>query len=135
MSNANAAGVIRLLPLVARTMVSLLVFDVAVAVGDYKRVHAMTRKVRVKKKATRSDTIPNVCWAVEEACVWYPKRALCLQRSTVATWALRRHGIPAELVIGYRPVPIDSHAWVEVDGRIVNDRPQYQKFYQVMDRL
>ena len=59
----------------------------------------------------------------------------CLQRSWVTSLLLRRHGIPSQVVIGYRPVPLDSHAWVEVAGRVVNDRPQYQKFYQVPDRL
>jgi hypothetical protein len=76
-----------------------------------------------------------VCWCVEEACVWYWKRSYCLQRSTVATWLLRRRGVPADLVIGFRPTPIDSHAWVEVNGVVVNDRPQYKKFYRVLERL
>ncbi len=74
-------------------------------------------------------------WAVDEACVWYVKRAPCLQRSAVATRLLRRHGVPAELVIGYRPIPFESHAWVEVGGQIVNDRPQYKKFFAVLERL
>ncbi len=74
-------------------------------------------------------------WAVDEACVWYVKRVACLQRSVIATWLLRRYGMQAELVIGYRPLPFESHAWVEVDGQVVNDRPQYQKFFTVLDRL
>jgi hypothetical protein len=76
-----------------------------------------------------------ICQAVAEACVWYPERAFCLQRSWTAALLLRRYGFPAQLVIGYRPIPVDSHAWVEVDGAVVNDRPQYQKFYRVLDRL
>jgi hypothetical protein len=76
-----------------------------------------------------------IVWAVDEACVWYFKRAPCLQRSAVATWLLRRYGIPASLVIGYRPMPFESHAWVEINGAIVNDRPQYQRFFTVLDRL
>jgi hypothetical protein len=39
------------------------------------------------------------------------------------------------VVIGFRPVPVDSHAWVEVDGKVVNDRPQYQKHFRVLERL
>jgi hypothetical protein len=58
-----------------------------------------------------------------------------LQRSVVATWLLRHHGWRAELVIGCRPLPFESHAWVEVDGQVVNDRPQYQKVFTVLDRL
>ena len=77
----------------------------------------------------------SIVWAVDEACVWYLKPVFCLQRSAVATWMLRRHGFDGSLVIGYRPVPFESHAWVEVDGLIVNDRPQYRKYFHVLERL
>jgi hypothetical protein len=60
---------------------------------------------------------------------------MCLQRSMVATWLLRRHGIAAKMVIGCRPLPFESHAWVEVDGCVVNDRPQYQRAFRVLERL
>jgi hypothetical protein len=53
----------------------------------------------------------------------------------VATWLLRHHGIGAHLVIGCRPLPFESHAWVEVDGRVVNDLPQYQRTFIVLNRL
>lgn len=67
--------------------------------------------------------------------MWYFKRAYCLQRSSVTVWMLRRLGIRAQLVIGYRPVPVDSHAWVEVDGIVVNDRQEYRIFFRELDRL
>lgn len=76
-----------------------------------------------------------VVWAVEEACVWYFKRAACLQRSFVTTRLLRRHGFAAEMVIGCRSLPFESHAWVELDGRVVNDLPQYQRAFTVLNRL
>jgi hypothetical protein len=76
-----------------------------------------------------------IVWSVEEACVWYVKRAHCLQRSAVTAWLLRAHGIDAEMVIGFRPLPFESHAWVEVAGDVVNDRPQYQKAFKVIDRI
>ena len=77
----------------------------------------------------------DIVWAVEEACVWYVKRVACLQRSFVATRLLRRHGFAAEMVIGCRPLPFESHAWVEIDGRVVNDLPQYPRAFTVLDRL
>jgi hypothetical protein len=76
-----------------------------------------------------------IVWCVEEACVWYMKRAHCLQRSAVTAWLLRAHGIDAEMVIGFRPLPFESHAWVEVAGDVINDRPQYQKAFKVIDRI
>lgn len=112
----------------------LALFDVLLLLG-YKRVSAFTKSRRVVRRVAAPDAVSGVCRLVEEACVWYYKRVYCLQRSSVTTWMLRRRGIRAELVIGYRPVPVDSHAWVEVDGRVVNDRPQYQIFYNVLERL
>jgi len=58
-----------------------------------------------------------------------------LQRSIVTARVMRRHGIPAEVVIGYRPSPFFSHAWVEVAGRVVNDSPAYQRRLRVLERL
>jgi hypothetical protein len=128
---ARVLGQIRL---VSEAFAALLLFD-ALARRGFERTHAFTRARQVARCVPGADTTSRVCAAVEEACVWYYKRAYCLQRSSVATWLLRRRGIQAELVIGFRPVPIDSHAWVEVGGVVVNDRPQYQKFFRVLDRL
>lgn len=54
-----------------------------------------------------------------------PWRANCLQRSTVLWRELNRRGVDADLRIGVRAGDTSPamHAWVEVDGRIVNDRP------------
>jgi Transglutaminase-like superfamily len=120
--------------LVVEAWIALVLFDLA-SIRGFGLVHTLVRRCPVAKSQPNERTVEQVCLAVEEACVWYMKRAYCLQRATVATWLLRRRGVGAELVIGYRPVPIDSHAWVEVDGRVVNDRQQYQKFFSVLDRL
>ncbi len=52
--------------------------------------------------------------------------SLCLGRSLVLWFLLRRRGIDAELVIGAQ-APVDghlpAHAWVEVQGIPVNDEP------------
>lgn len=67
------------------------------------------------------------CAAIDAASCFYVKPVLCLQRSVCAVRLLRRLGSPARLVIGFRAVPFLSHAWVEVDGRTVNDSPSYRK--------
>lgn len=90
--------------------------------------HAQTELAR--RQATRE-----VVDAVEEACVWYVARVQCLQRAAVTTWMLRDRGVNAALVIGVRPMPLEMHAWVEVDGVVVNDRPQYPRFFTVIERL
>lgn len=120
---------------VAEALLALLLFDL-VSLAGFKRTHALTHHMRVRgSERPAPGVVGHVCWCVDEACVWYWKRSYCLQRSTIVTWMLRRRGVAAELVIGYRPLPVDSHAWVEVDGIVVNDRPQYQRFYRVLERL
>lgn len=112
----------------------LIVYDIVSRMG-FARTHSLVAKCPVVKRRANDEMTARICDAVAEACAWYVKRALCLQRSAVTTWLLRLHGIPAELVIGCRPVPVQSHAWVEVHGQVVNDRPQYQIFFQVLERF
>jgi len=42
---------------------------------------------------------------------------------------LRRRGIPARLVIGTKVMPLLAHAWVEVDGVVINDWRRVQQAY------
>jgi hypothetical protein len=124
----------RLARLTIHAWAGLIVFDLAVQCG-FVRVHGWLTRCRPASPERTPLTAEEIVWAVDEACVWYVKRVACLQRSAIATWLLRRHGLRAELVIGCRPLPFESHAWVEIDGQVVNDRPQYQKHFTVLDRL
>ena len=78
--------------------------------------------------------VDRVCTAVNYACIWYPKQALCLQRSFVTTYMLRKHGVPAHMVLGAQKLPFKAHAWVEVDGQAINERSNVQATYAVWDR-
>ncbi len=120
--------------LIFQSFAGLLFFDLVGVTLGFPRLHSLARRFPLAKRRGRHSDA-QICQAVAEACVWYPKRAFCLQRSWVTSLLLRRHGIDSQIIIGFRPAPLDSHAWVEVDGKVVNDRPQYQKFYQVLDRL
>ena len=124
---------LRLAVLTTHAWLALVAFDCARAVG-FARVCEWLRRRRPAHSSSRV-LAGDIVWAVDEACVWYVKRAACLQRSVVATWLLRRHGLRAEMVIGCRPLPFESHSWVEVDGNVVNDQPQYPKVFTVLDRL
>jgi hypothetical protein len=125
---------LRLARLTMRAWLGLAAFDLALVAG-FARAHERVRAVPVNRRGHDARLLESIIWAVDEACVWYVKRAPCLQRSAVAACLLRRHGVRADLVIGYRALPFESHAWVEVDGRVVNDRPQYQKYFTVLERL
>jgi len=76
-----------------------------------------------------------ICEAVRSVAPFYWKPIRCLQRSIVTARIMRGHGIPAEVVIGYRAAPFFSHAWVEVAGHVANDSPVYQARLQILERL
>jgi hypothetical protein len=119
--------------LTLQAWIELLRFDLSRS-GGFARVCASVGRTRAARR--RPLVAPtDVIWAVDEACVWYVKRAACLQRSIAATRLLRRYGFAAEMVIGCRPLPFESHAWVELDGRVVNDLPQYPRAFTVLSRL
>jgi len=87
---------------------------------------------RVVPQPYQPDAEQRVCDAVSLAACFYWKPVHCLQRSSVATRLLRKSGIDGRLVIGYRPSPFISHAWVEVNGRVVNDSPAYKERMYVL---
>ena len=68
------------------------------------------------------------------ACIWYWKQVLCLQRSAATACLLKHHGVAAQMVIGAQQMPFKAHAWVEVGGRVVNDKPYTPEMYSVLDR-
>lgn len=74
------------------------------------------------------------CRAIDFACVFYFKPIRCLQRSTATTMLLRKHGLRADLVIGASLMPFQSHAWVEVDGHVVNDKPYINEVFSELAR-
>ena len=68
------------------------------------------------------------------ACTWHLKRSLCLQRASVLVCLLRSLGFPAQMVIGVHKMPFYGHAWAEVNGKVVNDHANAQKFFHVLNR-
>jgi hypothetical protein len=122
--------------LVLRSWVSLLYFDLVLRFRGLPRVHEIVRNQQVCSFHGGSVPLPasRLCHAVDLACVFYFKQVLCLQRSTVTTVLLRRHGWEAEMVIGAQVRPFKSHAWVEIGRSVVNDKPYMLQIYQELER-
>jgi hypothetical protein len=120
--------------LVIKSWLLLFYFACVLRLFDFKRLHRVVREQNVQLGAQPDDTCDRVCHALDLACVFYFKRVLCLQRSAVTTVLLRRHGWKAEMVLGAQLLPFLSHAWVEVDGRIVNDKPYISELFRVLER-
>jgi len=120
--------------LVFCSILGLATFDLALWAASLKWLCRAVRAWPSKDRAPKDvvSVIGQVCSAVEKGCVWYPKKTLCLQRSAVTACLLRRQGIAARLVIGARPIPFLAHAWVEVEGSVVNDLPRVKDFYHAL---
>jgi hypothetical protein len=118
--------------LAARAFRQLHRYDFWNSVRGFKKIHQQV----AGQKASSRPAVPGleaaICDAVSLAGCFYWRPVLCLQRSYAATVLLRQYGIPGRLVIGYRPAPFFSHAWVEVDGRVVNDSQGYKERLQVL---
>ena len=118
--------------LILRAWCLLVYIEFVMQTGSLGAVHRFVRKQDVRPKTAQQ--VAELCHAVDLASVFYFKRVPCLQRSVVTTLLLRRHGWNAEMVIGVRMLPFQSHAWVEIQGRIVNDKPYLLEIYRALDR-
>ena len=119
---------------VARAYVSLLRFEPFLVRGNFAGLYEMVRRKPRRLRRDARFTTEQLCQAIDLACVWYWKQVLCLQRSAATVSLLRDYGIEAQLVIGAQLMPFEAHAWVEVDGRAVNDNSYTNEMYAVLDR-
>jgi Transglutaminase-like superfamily len=120
--------------LVLRALVRLIQFDLYLARGNFKGLHEKVREYPISKMRTPANALGQVCAAIDMACIWYWKEVLCLQRSAATACLLKRHGIAAQMIVGAQKMPFKAHAWVEVNGRVVNDKPYMREMYAVLDQ-
>ena len=120
--------------LVLRAYFELLRIDVRLAWSGFSAVYEKVRSSQARKDRQHAQAETDICRAVDLACVFYFKEVRCLQRSAATTTLLRRSGFCAEMVLGVQTCPYRAHAWVELAGRVVNDKPYTPAMYTIMDR-
>ena len=113
--------------LFGRALYEILRYEVIVSLRGSGRILSELKQQSIAVQPTSEEVEKAICNAVHLATCFYWKPVLCLQRAVCTVRLLRRHGILAKLVIGYRPSPFFSHAWVEVEGRVVYGSAAYQK--------
>lgn len=113
--------------LVFRAFYELARYEVIISLRGSGCILSQLKMQSIAAKPASHELEQAICDAVLLATCFYWRPVLCLQRAVCTVRLLRRHGIVARLVIGYRPTPFFSHAWVEVDGRVVYGSPAYQK--------
>ncbi len=113
--------------LVFRALYEIARYELVLSLLGSGRILSQLKRQSVSIQSNRPESEKMICDAVLLATCFYWKPVLCLQRAVCTVRLLRRHGIHARLVIGYRPSPFFSHAWVEVDGRVLYGSAAYQK--------
>jgi len=120
--------------LILAAYLNLMRFDLYLACKNFNSLYNKIRDYPIRKRAPAANSLETICSAVNMACIWYYKQALCLQRSAATVCLLRKYGISAQLVIGAQQMPFRAHAWVEVEGRVVNDKQYVGELYATLDR-
>ena len=116
----------RHLLVVLRALYEITRYDVIVSLRGVGPILRRLRQQSISQKPCSEELQRQVCDAVLLATCFYFKPVRCLQRSVCTTRLLKKYDIDARLTIGYRPSPFFSHAWVEVNGRVVYGSPAYQ---------
>lgn len=121
--------------LVIESWLLLLSLELAVRLRSFEHIRSTVQRQQVLP-AMSASSIPSelLSRAMDYACVFYFKKVQCLQRSAATTVLLRRHGWNAEMVTGVQIIPYNAHAWVEIHGEVVNDKPYMHDIYQVLER-
>ena len=116
----------------ARAFCALVQYELTHSCTGFGHIQRQLTRTNQSRRPSNPHRIPLVCEAVNLASCFYFKPVRCLQKSVVTVRLLRRYGVDAHLVVGYRLSPFFSHAWVEVEGRVVNDSPTYKDQLKVL---
>lgn len=120
--------------LIVRAICELALYDIVAMTFGFRGIERRLRRASGRRR--RAEFEPAICEAVLWALSFYWKPVQCLQRAVVTARLLRIYcGDGADVVIGYRPTPFFSHAWVELQGRVINDSTAFQKRLHVLVRL
>ena len=106
----------------APRMLLMAAMDVLPRIIGLRRTFALLRRIApLRERDWNAALVEETARRVAIAGAFYPRRALCLEQSLTLFVLLRRRGVPAELRLGVQPRPFYAHAWVEVEGRPVNE--------------
>lgn len=107
----------------------LLRLEVPLFRQDFAAIQDRVRKTALAARRPRLVTAGRICHAVDLAAALYFKPVLCLERSAATVCLLKKHGFAAQMVIGVQQLPFLAHAWVELDGQVLNDKPYVPEIY------
>ena len=120
--------------LVLEAYATLIYFDFYLARGNFAVLYQKVRNypigTSVEVRMQPKGSAPQWTWRA----FGIGKKCSVCRRSAATACLLKRYGVPAQMVIGAQQMPFKAHAWVEVNGRVVNDKPYMREMYAVLDR-
>lgn len=106
-----------------RTAVAAMAVAVAAVALRTFGFYATWRRVAAYPAGANTVDATRLSQAVSRVRRYGPYRGNCLSTSIALLWLLRRHGCDAVLRLGaqLKPEGLTAHAWVELDGVVLND--------------
>lgn len=129
--------------IVIEATLKLPVIVTGLALFGFRRVHARILKSalrgleRTEDQALDPVKALHISYLVSGSFKLALIKGNCLSRSLTLLGFLLRKGISAELRVGSRRTEnlLEAHAWVEVDGQVVNDQRDIAQTYCPFDTL
>ena len=127
LSNVSISFFDSRLALTVRALLMFVALDVGFRLFGFPRVYGLVRQWAgrfeiANESAATPSAVDRTLLAVASATRYYWRRRLdCLPRSLTTYLLLRQQGVFATLRIGVRRYPFGAHAWVECQGRVLED--------------
>lgn len=101
----------------------------ALRIGGFRRLYTFLKRTSPIPPSSSHPSIAelqDMARLVNAAANRGPIHSACLARSLTLWWLLRRRGVASDLRIGVSKEggEFAAHAWVEVDGTVINDSPE-----------
>jgi hypothetical protein len=117
------------LPVVERRLVGRAVGHLAVVAlqrrspGGVRYARDRADRLETPTGAAPHPTPERAAQLIDRVARIVPWRVTCLDRSLALARVLRRTGVSPQLCLGVRRTDgeLEFHAWLEIDGRVVND--------------
>jgi hypothetical protein len=112
-------------PTVTLCIAVLIGVKLSLRLLGFARTHDWVRKARPRspiEERTNFAAASRIAERIAIVSAFYPGRARCLEQSLALGYFLRQRGMQPSLRLGYQQYRNVAHAWIELDGRPVNER-------------
>lgn len=108
-----------------RAVLLVPTMHVVVRVVGFNRLQQRVARVGPSSRESlpAAQAVRRCAVSVSRVKQYSPLRGNCLSQSLALVWMLRREGVEPQLRLGVRiqDAKFDAHAWVEHEGRVLND--------------